>query len=686
MRTEVGKGLDRGFATALRRQVRKGLLGRQQPRRSRLLLLESVEQSLEEGMEQVLGGVGRQLGEGAQAPFRRVQPVEHQNPRRQLDDGNHLHRLLTAGIRRRGSLTRARELETLVRQVVGDGVIGNGVTIDSQPPFERRKGPRYQSLQAEIGELQGCREGSVVRREAACGDEQQKPAGQDAHGGILPALVAAVLLAVPALADTQTEGRPTFLDAVQVVESELLVEVPRGAKLDEVEIVEADLIWGIDRKRPVVSRGSEAEWHVLIYVDAPLASPTRIAAAAKSLAGRAAALTERGEVEIVIADPAPQRFLAPTRSASRLEAALLELAAAAPGRGLERQRFDALARVKALEREVRFPAAQDAVGAEIATVRQQTDWLLLELERGCGGAACALVWINDGWPLTPGALWQSVLAKDVPAPAGDLGRPTAEVAQLAAAWRWVVWPVSIEPPRVTSPDSGRRSSFDRWVDTVTAYTGNVGDVVLWRVVGSRPDPTRPPPREQDLEGLLSLDAAPLRAIAAATAGTVFSSERMLETLPDRLDNFWRVWFRPTRELDGILREVRLKRRGVHVQDVLAPRWSRSGTPAVFAEVLVRRALEGDDGGGNLQLTATRGEQPGVLVLEADLGAIEPIELEVAPPRWRLSWAESDGAIHHRLMPDDPTGTLRHELAVGSGPVAIVVEDLVRRRRGVLLVR
>jgi hypothetical protein len=245
--------------------------------------------------------------------------------------------------------------------------------------------------------------------------------------------------------------------------------------------------------------------------------------------------------------------------------------------------------------------------------------------------------------------------------------------------------VSIEPPRVTSPDSGRRSSFDRWIDTVSAYTGNVGDVVLWRVVGSRPDPTRPPPREQDLEGLLSLDAAPLRAIAAATAGTLFSSERMLETLPERLDNFWRVWFRPSRELDGILREVRLKRRGIPVRDVLAPRWSRSGTPAVFAEVLVRRALAGDDGGGDLAVTASRA-RPGTLVLEADLGPVEAIELEVAPPRWRVSWAQADGEIHHLLVPAEPTGAFRHELAVTSGRVAVVVEDLVRRRRGVLLVR
>lgn len=68
---------------------------------------------------------------------------------------------------------------------------------------------------------------------------------------------------------------------------------------------------------------------IAVYVDVPMSNSQSLGAAMRRLAGQADELVAAGEVEVVVADPAPATVLAPTRDARRLRDALRELS----GRG-----------------------------------------------------------------------------------------------------------------------------------------------------------------------------------------------------------------------------------------------------------------------------------------------------------------------------------------------------------------
>lgn len=74
---------------------------------------------------------------------------------------------------------------------------------------------------------------------------------------------------------------------------------------------------------------TERPARIAIYVDVPMTDSRRLAAALRRLAGQSDELVAAGAVEVVLADPAPETVLAPTRDARGLRAALRELS----GRG-----------------------------------------------------------------------------------------------------------------------------------------------------------------------------------------------------------------------------------------------------------------------------------------------------------------------------------------------------------------
>jgi hypothetical protein len=500
-------------------------------------------------------------------------------------------------------------------------------------------------------------------------------------------VVAQVAAPVPrqsvAPAQTSTPAE-TFVEALDVVDAELLVEVVDARALRELTVVEAGATWPVDESRPVL--GSDGGWRIVVWVDAPLASPERVALAARALARRAGALTSLGEVVVVVADPAPRQVLAATRESARLEDALLTVASSGLGEGSRARRGAALSRARAAGRGGALAIAQEALATEAEVVRRQTDWLLLELERGCSARACALLWITDGWSLEPDQWWRSVLAPAVPPLAPDLAAPARDLARLAVAWGWTVWPLRLDPPSRGGDSLASRSTFDRWAEGVQARTGSVGDVVLFRVAGARPDPARPPLGSADIEALVTLDGAPLRAIADATVGGMLTSEATLDALPQRLARFERLVYRPHRRVDASLADVELAHRGAAVAGLRASTWSRASAPPEASELTLRRLLAGDDLElGSLQLELTAGQTPERLRVQAELAGVEVVELEAAPPRWRISWSASDGVVHHELA-GQTGGLLDYEIPFGRGPGAVVVTELGRDQRGGTRVR
>lgn len=71
---------------------------------------------------------------------------------------------------------------------------------------------------------------------------------------------------------------------------------------------------GISQHRPGVTElEGDRAWQVVVYFDAPLATPDAVRQAGKWLGREAASLTRLGPTEIVLADPHPYRYGEPTR-------------------------------------------------------------------------------------------------------------------------------------------------------------------------------------------------------------------------------------------------------------------------------------------------------------------------------------------------------------------------------------
>lgn len=219
-------------------------------------------------------------------------------------------------------------------------------------------------------------------------------------------------------------------------EDDLSVEVG-GA---QVPVVGVEALEDADEER----RGG---WSQMIYVDCRMTSTAHLQWAASALAARAEDLVDRGPVEVVLADPAPEALLAPTRDAAVLRPVLLSLTRGEQCKDLlPLLRDEALSTLELSAAEDRADVARQALAAErnltessrLALVTRLTDGI-----RRRGGAQKALYLVHGGFGPESGEFYAEHLEGMVPEP-GPRVTPE-DAARIVASYGWTV--IAVAPLR-----------------------------------------------------------------------------------------------------------------------------------------------------------------------------------------------------------------------------------------------
>ncbi len=523
---------------------------------------------------------------------------------------------------------------------------------------------------------------------------------------ILAGALVAALLAGLGLAQEKAAPPPqTLAEEIEVREVEMVVELPRLSSVPELSalkqaalgpedlvVIEDGRSWPVTRIGPIAegrirSRFGRDEavdlpdWTITVYADEVLAKPDTAFYAALALAKRAARLTELGPVEIVIADPEPQVFLAANREPRRVEQALADLVARAG-----RQR----------DRPSPSPGGRPTTGAgassrpDAATLRRQCDRLVTRLAAPQAGPRLLFL-IADGFQVSPQEL-KRLEAGSAPAAntaeAPERAAIIMDAARLLAAYGWVTVPMPFREPE----ELGKHDNAPEDVDRFRVNHGG-GDTL--GSSGSVPPVMAPKkPRDTELrwEGIVQTkiqpDLSPLRALVNVTAGELVAFEAQLDSTLDSLAGRWHLWFQAPDPRDGRLHAVQAQLRSG--QRLRARQWQRSSTPAEVAEARLRRLLD------DASLDRT-------LPLRTDLAAGTPgdptrLQLDIAPfqasspahpaaVRLSLAFVGADGTlqIRHEPLPGiaAPEKGWSHTAAIslpqGARQLAVIVEDLARER-------
>ncbi len=348
---------------------------------------------------------------------------------------------------------------------------------------------------------------------------------------------------------------PTFRGEVRVEERPIVFQppAPRLWRDDDPDrrdllVSEDGLLRRVTRVEPLAAAGRP--WTQVVYIDRPLAQPETVFLATLALAKRARALAALGEVEVVVADPAPRTVLTATREARRIELVLSDLAGAAR---VERDRAGG-----------RRPAVDPQEAA--ATAARQSDRLLMNLTRRPGSGPRALFLVAETAP-----------------PA---------TAPLLAGYGWLTLPMPVRrgdvgiPGRPVSDDErARRGAQEGWNDATVPPP-----VEPWMVF---------PPRNRGTIGSLEIVAglyvapelAPLRELVAQTGGHLLGYEEQLDPALAALADRWLVWVEVSAEPPAN-RLRRLEIETIRGEPLRTFHWTASGTPPELAAARERLARAG----------------------------------------------------------------------------------------------
>lgn len=184
-------------------------------------------------------------------------------------------------------------------------------------------------------------------------------------------------------------------------------------------------------------------WRVLVYFDAPLATPDGLHRAALGLARNAERLTRMGLTEIVLADPLPVAFLAASDDPIAVRRALLDVANETSTAGelvWARQRFSSTLAAGKDDQA----AATAALQAEVDLLQRQRSALLRWLVRSAGSRPRLLVLVQDGQDPNPRAFYADQAgASFLEDPRSRLS--LAQLARTVAAEGWTVLALALGP-------------------------------------------------------------------------------------------------------------------------------------------------------------------------------------------------------------------------------------------------
>lgn len=298
-------------------------------------------------------------------------------------------------------------------------------------------------------------------------------------------LLAALLVAAPCVVSAQTPPADVFGEEQRVTAVDVVVgfenpDVPPPKNLDA-----EDFVLSLNGKPLTVvavdaaERGDAGEpWSLVIYFDLVLSSPGQIAWAANLLSANAERLVELGQVELVVADPWPQRLLPPTRDAERLLAVLADLAFSPLGEDeLVTLRDEVIEELGKEEPEIAPGELVHLVLVEEERIarRQQGELVrFLAEQTPVAGARRAVFWVSGGFDVEPQRFYARYLS--VGDARADLQTDVEESGRLLAAYGWIVLPMA-------RPDDGKVAGAFR----VGKWLGQPAG----RTIDNPTDPTQP---------------------------------------------------------------------------------------------------------------------------------------------------------------------------------------------------
>jgi Ca-activated chloride channel family protein len=435
---------------------------------------------------------------------------------------------------------------------------------------------------------------------------------------------------------------------------------------------------GAPRRVVSIERLGQTPWRFVIYLDRVLATSRTLRAAMGALSAHSAELAALGTVEVVVAEPEPSTVLPATRDPYAIEEALARLAYTGLGmdgvRSVRRRFRDEAAggaEGAASPAEGGPPAppaglAEEAAEEEVRLVRRQADNLAswLAARPALADRPSALLYVADGWDRDPRVFYRSFEKKGAGSSAGNPGElhdgdPLAPfnletdgpaLARTAAALGWTTLPIAVGDaplpdlrrplgrgphggPAVTLPEHDRERELEKELDK----------------------------KEQQRESALLLHPLdPLREIAQASGGELLESPLALSDAIARLRGRFLLRYEAAPATDGQARTVVVRTLSptspkspaltLHTRTLVA-----AGLPAEVSALRARRLLTGEEGRGDLPLSADLRIEAG-----GPTGHQAQVEIHLSPAALpagslptgavlRLTAAAPEGTIGSRLL-------------------------------------
>ncbi len=202
---------------------------------------------------------------------------------------------------------------------------------------------------------------------------------------------------------------------------------------------------------PVAAAGG---WRTVIYFDFELAGERTVRWAAETLAQQASRLLERGQVEVVVADPLPRQLLLSSRDPQALRAVLNDLALRPSGREVLLQlRTEVLQELDLGATELSADQLMGwASGEEVLRVQRQQDRLLAWLLQAGTEDERALFLVTDGYDLRPAEFYASQVDTEVATDQqASLVVASSELARTVAAYGWLTFPLKAPAAQLSVP-------------------------------------------------------------------------------------------------------------------------------------------------------------------------------------------------------------------------------------------
>lgn len=465
---------------------------------------------------------------------------------------------------------------------------------------------------------------------------------------------------------------PDVSERIEVVEAQLLVELPRLGPKDQAKLRPEDFVvqeGGLQRTVTAVRKlDLETEpYTVLVYFDPLLAGPDTIGLAGFVLADHAEELAQLGPVRVVTSAPGTQEWLRPTRDAPAIAQALRSVGRSRIGR-------DGLATL----RQTRDEAPVDILEEESFFLQERTDALLVEAAETCRVPPCLLVLVSEGFDTLPEASYPRAAVAEVEPAHAQIAEQAKE---LLAGMGWTVLALPLAESREREP--------------TTDSAGPGTDYYAWKREAGGVQMPRPDKPGNRLSGLPTnaLDVfvqarlQTLREWAAASVGAILRLPQQvqpeLERLGDRLWITYRTDFSgpALRPLDvrfdqlGSFQDQRSTREALGFvpedEPLRAPTHAAYGVPVALSDARVRSLAFGKRLVGALEV------QPldrGGRVIGAQWEGVSPEHLV------RVSVIGVDGELSHRV--ETPSGEANHRLQLdGENTGWVLVENLRTREWG-----